>query len=134
MKSGESYRGELAEAEDNWNCQLKNVRATARVSPTLTEGAAKLENMSGMCAWDYTVERGRISMPEKTGIREDRVAALGKCPLAPIVSTHQWSFTITSPTLPVFCLAGWEGLPLGACVHQRRPHQVCSPYCLFSHC
>lgn len=31
LKSGESYRGELAEAEDNWNCQLKNVRATARV-------------------------------------------------------------------------------------------------------
>jgi len=30
LKSGESYRGELAEAEDNWNCQLKNVRATAR--------------------------------------------------------------------------------------------------------
>jgi small nuclear ribonucleoprotein (snRNP)-like protein len=32
LKTGESYRGELAEAEDNWNCQLKNVRATARVS------------------------------------------------------------------------------------------------------
>jgi len=31
LKSGETYRGELNDAEDNWNCQLKNVTATARV-------------------------------------------------------------------------------------------------------
>ena len=31
LKTGETYRGELNEAEDNWNCQLKNVTATARV-------------------------------------------------------------------------------------------------------
>ncbi len=31
LKSGESYRGEMHEAEDNWNTQLKNVTATARV-------------------------------------------------------------------------------------------------------
>ncbi len=31
LKSGENYRGELIEAEDNWNCQLKNVQATAKV-------------------------------------------------------------------------------------------------------
>lgn len=30
LKSGESYRGELFEAEDNWNCQLKDVTATAK--------------------------------------------------------------------------------------------------------
>ncbi|KAK9826754.1 hypothetical protein WJX81_005808 [Elliptochloris bilobata] len=30
LKSGENYRGELIEAEDNWNCQLKNVQATAK--------------------------------------------------------------------------------------------------------
>ena len=32
LKTGETYRGELAEAEDNWNCQVRNVTATARVS------------------------------------------------------------------------------------------------------
>lgn len=32
LKSGENYRGELIEAEDNWNCQMKNVQATAKVS------------------------------------------------------------------------------------------------------
>ena len=32
LKSGETYRGELHEAEDNWNCQLKNITATAKVS------------------------------------------------------------------------------------------------------
>ena len=32
LKGGESYRGELHEAEDNWNCQLKNVTATAKAS------------------------------------------------------------------------------------------------------
>ena len=32
LKSGETYRGELHEAEDNWNCQLKNITATAKVN------------------------------------------------------------------------------------------------------
>lgn len=31
MKAGENYRGELFDAEDNWNVQLKNVTATAKV-------------------------------------------------------------------------------------------------------
>lgn len=35
LKTGETYRGELSEAEDNWNCQIKNVSATAKVSPVL---------------------------------------------------------------------------------------------------
>lgn len=30
LKSGEMYRGELFEVEDNWNCQLKDVTATAK--------------------------------------------------------------------------------------------------------
>lgn len=30
LKTGEMYRGELAEAEDNWNVQLKDVTATGR--------------------------------------------------------------------------------------------------------
>lgn len=30
LKSGEMYRGELHEAEDNWNVQLSNVTCTAR--------------------------------------------------------------------------------------------------------
>ena len=32
LKTGETYRGELAEAEDSWNIQLQNVTATAKVS------------------------------------------------------------------------------------------------------
>lgn len=31
LKSGEMYRGELVEAEDSWNVQLKNVTATSKV-------------------------------------------------------------------------------------------------------
>ena len=31
LKSGQTYRGELHDAEDNWNCQLKNVNFTERV-------------------------------------------------------------------------------------------------------
>ncbi|GMH35836.1 hypothetical protein BSKO_03704 [Bryopsis sp. KO-2023] len=30
LKTGEYYRGELHDAEDNWNVQLKDVTATAR--------------------------------------------------------------------------------------------------------
>lgn len=30
LKGGEMYRGELFDAEDNWNCQLKDVTATGR--------------------------------------------------------------------------------------------------------
>lgn len=38
LKSGENYRGELIEAEDNWNCQLKNVQATAKVRDVIGAG------------------------------------------------------------------------------------------------
>ena len=31
LKTGQTYRGELHDAEDNWNCQLKNVTFTERV-------------------------------------------------------------------------------------------------------
>eukprot|EP00877_Chromochloris_zofingiensis_P002723 jgi/Chrzof1/12451/Cz06g34330.t1 len=30
LKTGEMYRGQLFDAEDNWNCQLKDVTATGR--------------------------------------------------------------------------------------------------------
>jgi small nuclear ribonucleoprotein (snRNP)-like protein len=30
-KNGELYRGELYEAEDNWNCQMRAVQMTGRV-------------------------------------------------------------------------------------------------------
>ena len=30
LKTGEMYRGELFDVEDNWNCQLKDVTATAK--------------------------------------------------------------------------------------------------------
>jgi len=30
LKTGEMYRGQLHQAEDNWNCQLKDVTATGR--------------------------------------------------------------------------------------------------------
>lgn len=35
LKSGVMYRGELLEAEDNWNVQLKNVDATSKASDTI---------------------------------------------------------------------------------------------------
>jgi small nuclear ribonucleoprotein (snRNP)-like protein len=34
-KNGELYRGELYEAEDNWNCQMRAVQMTSRVCFTL---------------------------------------------------------------------------------------------------
>ena len=36
LKTGEAYRGELHEAEDNWNCQIKNATATAKVKTGAT--------------------------------------------------------------------------------------------------
>jgi small nuclear ribonucleoprotein D3 len=30
IRTGDVYRGDMTSAEDNWNCQLKNVLATAR--------------------------------------------------------------------------------------------------------
>merc|ERR1712124_137709 len=30
LRNGEMYRGDMTSAEDNWNCQLKNVLATAQ--------------------------------------------------------------------------------------------------------
>lgn len=31
LKSGELYRGNMIECEDNWNCQLENITFTAKV-------------------------------------------------------------------------------------------------------
>ena len=31
MKTGETYRGQLVESEDNWNCQMKDVTHCGRV-------------------------------------------------------------------------------------------------------
>ena len=31
LKSGELYRGQLLESEDNWNCQLESITCTAKV-------------------------------------------------------------------------------------------------------
>ena len=33
LKTGETYRGMLVEAEDNWNSQLKDITVTGRVCP-----------------------------------------------------------------------------------------------------
>merc|ERR1712070_133196 len=33
LKTGETFRGTLKNSEDNWNCQLENVTATARDHP-----------------------------------------------------------------------------------------------------
>ncbi|KAE8735172.1 Small nuclear ribonucleoprotein Sm D3 [Hibiscus syriacus] len=30
LKSGELYRGSMAECKDNWNCQLENITFTAK--------------------------------------------------------------------------------------------------------
>jgi len=30
MKTGEVFRGDLLSAEDNWNCQIKNVTASGK--------------------------------------------------------------------------------------------------------
>merc|ERR1739847_193429 len=30
LKTGETFRGKLKDTEDNWNCQIENVTATAR--------------------------------------------------------------------------------------------------------
>jgi small nuclear ribonucleoprotein D3 len=31
LKTGETYRGTLVEAEDNWNSQMKDITVTGRV-------------------------------------------------------------------------------------------------------
>ena len=33
LKTGETYRGTLVEAEDNWNSQMKDITVTGRVRP-----------------------------------------------------------------------------------------------------
>ena len=51
LKSGENYRGELIEAEDNWNCQMKNVQATAKVRRGVALHSALHQNS---CSRSYT--------------------------------------------------------------------------------
>jgi len=37
LKTGETYRGTLVEAEDNWNSQMKDITVTGRVSARAVE-------------------------------------------------------------------------------------------------
>jgi len=65
LKSGETYRGELNDAEDNWNCQLKNVTATARVRATL--GASRFNKLLHGPVWtrfSRPMFRGRVCSGE----------------------------------------------------------------------
>jgi small nuclear ribonucleoprotein (snRNP)-like protein len=43
-KNGELYRGELYEAEDNWNCQLRAVQMTGRVRNRTCHGTIAVCN------------------------------------------------------------------------------------------
>ena len=44
MKTGETYRGQLLEAEDNWNCQVGEVTATAKDGKVRTVRFVKIRN------------------------------------------------------------------------------------------
>ena len=47
LKTGEIYRGELHEAEDNWNVQLINVQATARDGKVRRRGRCRPAHLAG---------------------------------------------------------------------------------------
>ena len=51
LKSGETYRGDLHDAEDNWNVQLTDVTATARVRSTMCTGRVRRQWVFVCAGW-----------------------------------------------------------------------------------
>lgn len=64
LKTGESYRGTLVEAEDNWNSQLANIVVTARVRAPATRKRAPFTSPP---------QDGRVSSLESVFIRGSKI-------------------------------------------------------------
>lgn len=61
LKSGELYRGNMIECEDNWNCQLESITYTAKVLAFLSSPASTpLPSLSLLAS---TQKRCLISVP-----------------------------------------------------------------------
>lgn len=87
LKTGQTYRGELHEAEDNWNCQLKNVTATERVGVGELHESPPWRLAIGVCAtltctttqridaatWLLIPQDGRISHLDHVFLRGSRI-------------------------------------------------------------
>ena len=100
LKSGETYRGELNDAEDNWNCQLKNVTATARVRSMALPSADSL-------------------VPNESASR-DRLTSIAHGPnSASDRPSSEWWLTQV-----VDVRAGRANIALGSHVHPWQPDQV----------
>lgn len=68
LKSGETYRGDLHAAEDNWNVQLKDVTATARVN-LLRVLPSNVLNVGWTCFTSRSYLRSRKSNSVHCGSR-----------------------------------------------------------------
>ena len=76
LKSGEMYRGELVEAEDSWNVQLKNVTATSKVHFSCCLAVTLLLTglfSEGCTEPAFAIQDGRNSHLEHIFIRGSRV-------------------------------------------------------------
>ena len=61
LKTGETFRGNLKDTEDNWNCQIENVTATARVRNTFF--LSFLLSFFIMCLLSQTVSKHATPRP-----------------------------------------------------------------------
>ncbi|KAH0876014.1 hypothetical protein HID58_073376 [Brassica napus] len=81
LKSGELYRGNLLECEDNWNCQLEDITYTAKISsrmvvklsPLISLSSDPLEFTNGLLFVDPLEQDGKVSQLEHVFIRGSKV-------------------------------------------------------------
>lgn len=119
LKSGEIYRGELHDAEDNWNVQLINVQATARdgkvrrraqnaaAAPAAARRFCRRQKFSAL--YTHLVQ---VSHMEHIFIRGGRVRfvivpdMLKNAPMVRVPALRQQAGGVQLPCLPVFAWSG----------------------------
>ena len=124
LKSGEIYRGELHEAEDNWNVQLANVTATARVRRPAA-GAAAAAGPAPACIPSAGPGAGwgcgcRAPLPRLRGpgVAARHARCTGRV-CAPTLTPARLAPAPHSSLPP-----GRQGVPHGAHLHPRQPRAL----------
>lgn len=116
LKSGEIYRGELHDAEDNWNVQLINVQATARdgkvrrapLAPPLFSARPGPSTQLLPC-----LLAKQVSHMEHIFIRGGRVRfvivpdMLKNAPMVSILSGAQAAGVLSPPPTACVCFTAW---------------------------
>lgn len=76
MKSGETYRGSLLEAEDNWNLQMKDITYTAKVTLCWRQVGPDQPRCEQTLHCFWVCQDGRVAQMEHVFLRGSKIRLL----------------------------------------------------------